>query len=344
MERLPAFKRKPTQADVARLASVSQAVVSYVLSASPLVTIPAPTRERVLAAAAELGYVPNSAARSLRTRKTMTIAGVIPDITNPFYPAFERGIQDVAEARGYDLATYNTDGLAAKEQKSLRFVREGRVDGLIMTPFHITPADLAPLLEVGVNAVMLSGDHETWSAHGIDSVSIANEQAAREAVTYLLDRGHHRVGMIAGVAGTPPREGRVRGYLRALNEHGIAREPLLIRSGDYTETGGMQGMRELLRLPATPTAVFCANDLLALGAMAALREAGVRVPDDLAVVGFDDIPAARFVTPALTTVAQFPEQLGRRAAAMLFDRLDGSVTGPGRAETAVHELIVRQSA
>ncbi len=328
---------------MARHASVSQAVVSYVLSSSPSVTIPAVTRDRVIAAA-ELGYVPNSAARSLRTKKTMTIAGVIPDITNPFYPAFERGIQDVAEAKGYDLVTYNTDGIEAKEQKSLRFVREGRVDGMIMTPFHVTPADLAPLLDVGVNVVMLSGDHETWSANGIDSVSILNEQAACDAVNYLLDRGHFRIGMIAGEAGTPPREGRVRGYLRALGEHGIPREPVLIRSGDYTEAGGYQGMRDLLRLDPLPTAVFCANDLLALGAMIALREGHLRIPEDMAIVGFDDIPAARFVSPALTTIAQFPERLGRRCAAMLFERLDGSVTGPGRSESAFHELIVRHSA
>jgi len=340
----PAIKRKPTQADVARHASVSQAVVSYVLSASSAVTIPAVTRERVLASAAELGYVPNSAARSLRTNKTMTIAGVIPDITNPFYPAFERGIQDVAEARGYDLVTYNTDGIAAKELKSLRFVREGRVDGMIMTPFHVTPADLMPLLEVGLAIVMLSSNHATWSAHGVDSVSISNEDAACEAVAYLLDRGHSRVGMIAGVAGTPPRESRVRGYLRALSQHGIAREPVLIRSGGFTEDGGRQGMRDLLQLAVLPTAVFCANDLLALGAMVALREAGLRVPEDMAIVGFDDIPVARMVQPALTTIAQFPERAGERAATMLFDRLDGSFTGPARGETVVHQLVIRESA
>ena len=338
------LKRKPTQADVARRASVSQAVVSYVLNASSSVTIPAATRERVLAAAAELGYVPNSAARSLRTQKTMTIAGVIPDITNPFYPAFERGIQDVAEANGYDLVTYNTDGNVAKELKSLRFAREGRVDGLVMTPFHVTPADLEPLLEIGVPVVMLGGDHEIWAAHGVDSHSIENERAARDAVAYLLDRGHSRLGMISGEAGTPPRERRVRGYLQALSEHGIPREPVLIRSGDFTEAGGYQGMKDLLRLRPLPTAVFCANDLLALGAMVALREAGLDVPADMAVVGFDDIPAARFVTPALTTVAQFPEQLGRRCAELLIDRLSGAVTGVGRSETAAHELIVRASA
>lgn len=344
MDRGRAVKRKPTQADVARHASVSQAAVSYVLNAAPSVSIPAVTRERVLAAAAELDYVPNSAARSLRTNKTMTIAGVIPDITNPFYPAFERGIQDVAESRGYDLVTYNTDGIKAKELTSLRFVREGRVDGVIMTPFHVTPMDVAPLLEIGVRIVMLSSDHEIWSSHGVDSVSIANEQAACEAVAYLLDRGHARVGMIAGVAGTPPREGRVRGYLRALDEHGIALEPVLIRPGDYTEGGGHKGMCDLLRLGVLPTAVFCANDLLALGAMIALREAGLRVPQDMAIVGFDDIPAARLVSPALTTVAQFPDALGRRAAAMLFDRLEGPFNGPGRGETAAHKLVLRESA
>jgi LacI family transcriptional regulator len=337
-------RRKPTQGDVARLAEVGQATVSYVLSNSTAVNLPAETRQRVLDAARELGYVPNSAARTLRTRKTMTIAGIIPDITNPFYPWFERGIQDVAELHGYDLITYNTDGHAELEHKALESARAGRVDGLIMTVFHAAPGDLAPLVDAGVSVVVLGRMDERWAAAGIDTVSIDNVAAARTAVEHLLAFGHTRIAMIAGVAGTPPRELRVRGYREALAAHGIPAEERLIRAGEFTEAGGYEGTRELLGLADRPTAIFAANDLMAIGALQALREAGIAVPAEMAIVGFDDISAAALVHPALTTIAQFPHPLGKRAAEMLVERMTGAVAGPGRAMEMPFELIRRESA
>ena len=339
-----ATRRKPTQGDVARLAKVSQATVSYVLSASTAVSVPDDTRRRILAAADELGYVPNSAARTLRTRKTLTIAGVIPDITNPFYPWFERGIQDVAEAHGYDLITYNTDGHAEHERKAIRLARQGRVDGLVFMAFHVGPEDLRPLVAEGVAVVMLGGDNEVWGKVGVDSLSIDNVAAARVAVEHLLALGHARIAMISGVAGTPPRELRVRGYRQGLAARDVPAEERLIRTGEFTEEGGYVATLELLRLSPRPTAIFAANDLMAIGALRALREAGVAVPGEVAVVGFDDIPAAALVHPALTTVTQFAHPLGRCAAELLFDRLTGQTTGPGRHREMPFELVVRRSA
>ncbi len=139
-------KKRPTQADVAKLAKVSQAMVSYVVNDTPSISIPEESRQRVRDAVRTLGYVPDSTARSLRTRKSFTVAGIIPDITNPFYPAFERGIQDVAEDRGYDLISCNTDGIAAKEHKYLRLAQQGRVDGFVAVFFHVSDTDLRPLL------------------------------------------------------------------------------------------------------------------------------------------------------------------------------------------------------
>jgi LacI family transcriptional regulator len=150
--------------------------------------------------------------------------------------------------------------------------------------------------------------------------------------------------MIAGVAGTPPRELRVRGYREALAAHGIPAEERLIRAGEFTEAGGYEGTRELLGLADRPTAIFAANDLMAIGALQALREAGVAVPAEMAIIGFDDISAAALVHPALTTIAQFPHPLGKRAAAMLIERMTGAVAGQGRAMEMPFELIRRESA
>jgi LacI family transcriptional regulator len=337
-------RRRPTQADVARLAAVSQPVVSYVLSGDPQAPVAEETRRRVLAAIADLGYVPNHSARSLRRRRTFTIAGVIPDITNPFYPAFERGIQDVAEAAGYDLITYNTDGEIERERKFLRSALEGRVDGVVITPFHVPLRECAALVAAGVAVVALTTELPPADTAPLDTIAIDCVAAARTAVDYLIARGHSRIGMVAGEAGTPPREDRVRGYTLALREHGLLFDRMMVRGADFTERGGYDATQELLRLAERPTAIFAANDLMAMGAMAALREAGLRAPDDIAIVGFDDIPAARLVDPPLTTIAQYPERLGARAAQLLLERLDAGGPETGRHIEMPFDLVVRQSA
>lgn len=336
--------KKPTQADVARLAGVSQALVSYALNDNPTISISTQTRQRILDAIDELGYVPDGAARSLRTRKTHTIAGIIPDITNPFYPAFERGIQGSAESHGYDLIVYNTGGVAEKERRCLRSVQQGRVDGVIAVFFHLTARDLIALLDRDIAVVRLEARKKEASKYELplDNLYVDNVAAARAAVGYLIGRGHTRIGMLDGVHG-PGRE-RVLGYRQALAENRIPVDESLIRDGDFKEDGGYRAMRELLGLSPRPTAVFAANDMMAMGALVAVREAGLAIPRDVALMGFDDTPATRLVTPPLTTVTQFQERLGRRAAEMLFERLDGTAPEHGRYEEMPYELIVRESA
>jgi LacI family transcriptional regulator len=338
----PLRKRRPTQADVASLAAVSQVVVSAVLNPASRISVSPDTRQRVLAAVDELGYVPNPAARSLRTQRTMTIAGVIPDISNPFYPAFQRGIQDVAECHGYDLLIANTDGVPEKERKAVRMLAQGRVDGIVLSPLHLVPDDIRPAIDGGVALVVFGALHDLAITH-VDRLAVDNEHAAHTAVSHLIDRGHTRIAMIAGEADTPPRLERVRGYQRALADRALPHDEILIRGGDFTQAGGYQTMHELLKLQPRPTAVFAANDLMAMGALVALREAALRVPEDMAIVGFDDIPAAELVSPPLTTVAQFPNRLGQRAAEMLFERLAGKAPEAGRSEAMPFELIVRAS-
>lgn len=337
-------RRRPTQADVARLAAVSQPVVSYVLSGDPAAPVAPATRDRVLKAIAELGYVPDHSARSLRRRRTMTIAAIIPDITNPFYPAFARAVQDAAEHAGYDLITYNTDGDAERERKCLRSALTGRVDGVIMTPLRISLTECVPLIDQGIAVAAMTRSRLPVDAGPLDTFSIDNIAAARVAVTYLIDGGHARIGMVAGEAGTPPREARAFGYTEALRDRGLSFDRMLVRGATFSEEGGYAATQELLRLADRPTAIFAANDLMAMGALVALREAGLLVPDDVALVGFDDIPAARLTAPPLTTVAQYPEQLGARAASLLLERLAGGGPPHGRHIEMPFDLVVRQSA
>jgi LacI family transcriptional regulator len=338
------LRKRPTQDDVARIAGVSQTVVSIVLNDRSPVAISAETRQRVRAAIDELGYVPDGSARSLRTRKTLIVASLIPDITNPFYPAFERGIQDVADANNYDLIAYNTDGIRSKELRCLRAMQRVRVDGIIATPFQLTAEDFSPLLDNGVPVVVFGELAGEPASPPFDSIFVNDSAAARELVTYLLDRGYRPLGMIAASDDHVRREGRVRAYRQALAEMSLPQEEVLTRGDDPTEAGGYTAMQTLLARSPLPRAVFAANDMMALGAMVAIREAGLRVPDDIAVAGFDDIPVANLLNPPLTTVAQFPERLGRRAAEMLFERLNGTVTGEARRVEMPYELRVRESA
>jgi LacI family transcriptional regulator len=342
----PSTKKRPTQADVARLANVSQALVSYVLNNNATISVPVETRQRILDAIRQLGYVPDKVARSLRTRKTSTIACVIPDITNPFHPVFAQGIQNVAERYGYDLILYNTERVAERERKALLSLQQGRVDGLIITPLHLVAEDLLPLLELDIPIVVQGMRVMPLQVGGfpLDSIYINNVAAAREAVCYLIGRGHTRIGMIAGQKDTPPRQDRVLGYRQALKEHHIPLEEGLILDSDFREEGGYRSMQALLELWPQPTAVFAASDLMAIGALIAIREAGMRAPNDIALVGFDDIPIAKLVSPPLTTIAQFQDNLGNRAAEMLFERLNGTAPEGGRCEEMPFKLVVRESA
>jgi LacI family transcriptional regulator len=338
------LRKRPTQDDVARIAGVSQTVVSLVLNDRSLVAISPETRQRVLTAIDDLGYVPDGSARSLRTRKTLIIASLIPDITNPFYPAFERGIQDVADANDYDLIAYNTDGNRAKELRCLRSMQRARVDGIIATPFQLTADDFAPLLENGVPVVMFGELVSEPARAPFDSIFVNDYTAAGELVAYLLGRGYLPLGMIAASEDHLRREGRTVAYRQVLAGSTLPQKELLARGEDPTEAGGYAAMQTLLAGSPRPRAVFAANDMMAMGAMVAIREAGLRVPEDIAVAGFDDIPVARLLNPPLTTVAQFPERLGRRAAELLFERLHGTFTGEGRRLEMPYELMVRASA
>jgi LacI family transcriptional regulator len=337
-------RKRPTQEDVARAAGVSQTAVSMVLNDRETKSIAPETRRRVLDAIEELNYVPNGAARGLRTQKTLIVASMIPDITNPFYPAFERGIQDLADSHGYDLIAYNSDGLREKELRCIRAMLRTRVDGVIATPFQVTAEDFSPLIESGVPVVVFGELVGTPPDSPLDVVYLNDADAAAKLVEYLADRDYLPLAMIAAAAEHRRREGRTSAYQRILAERVPDQPPLIARGDDPTEAGGYTAMRKLLAESPLPRGVFATNDMMAMGAMVAIREAGLRIPEDIAVAGFDDITVARLLHPSLTTVAQFPERLGRQAAEMLFARLTGAVSGEGRRVEMPYELMFRESA
>jgi LacI family transcriptional regulator len=202
--------------------------------------------------------------------------------------------------------------------------------------------DLRPLLERGIPVVRLEAMYKAPGGYPLDNIYLDNMAASHAAVSYLIGKGHRQIGMLTGHAG--PSRHRISGFLQALADHQIIPDESLIETAEFNETGGYTGMQDLLRRVQDLTAVFASNDLMAIGAMQAVREAGLRLPEDIAVVGFDDIPTARLISPSLTTISQHQEQIGRRAAQMLFERLNGEAPLGGRTEAMPFELIVRQSA
>lgn len=333
------MKRRATQRDVARLAGVSQATVSIVLTGASTPSISADTWQRITNAARELGYTPNRFAQALRTNRSMTIACLVPDITNPFYPALIRGVQSVTDGANYDLITISTDGLPEREQHFLDWARQGRADGIIGVFFTLRAQDLKPLVDGGVPVVRIESAKKRGGEIPIDDIFVDSHAAALAVTRFLIARGHRRIGMIAGRGG--PQGVRVDGYRQALVEAGGT--PQVVLDDEFSETGGSRAAKAMLASGERPTAIFAANDLMAIGVIQALREADIAVPGDVSVVGFDDISAARMITPPLTTVAQFQRDMGAKAAQTLMERLSGARQGAGTALEVPFSLIERAS-
>ena len=331
--------RRATQKDVARRAGVSQATVSTVLAGSGSHAIPETTSARVQQAVRDLGYVPNRSAQVLKTRRTMTLACVVPDIANPFYPPFLRGLQEVADEGNYDVISINTDGAADREARLLNWAMQGRIDGMAGVFFTLSAGAFKHLLDAGMAVVRVEAAAKNCGPLPIDNLYVDGVRASAEVVSFLLGRGHRSIAMISGIGG--PQEHRVRGYRDMMGAAG--EQPRIALDPSFNEDGGFRATRELLRDGPRPTAVVAVNDLMAIGSMAAIREAGLQVTGDVAVTGFDDIPAARLVTPALTTVAQFQDDLGRQAARILIERLDKGGAVGGTSREMPFRLIERQS-
>ncbi|MFC7584893.1 LacI family DNA-binding transcriptional regulator [Nonomuraea antimicrobica] len=284
---------RPSIRRVADLAGVSATTVSHTLNGRRPVA--EQTRRRVLRAIEELGYRPNVLARGLRTSRSQTVGLIIPDITNPFYPALARGLQDVLAPAGYDQIISNTDGVHGIEQTAIEQMIARQVDGLAFAVFHTHAEDLLPVIEAGIPVVRLGG---RLVQQGVDLVHSDDEGGAAEATRYLLGCGYRRIAFVCGPEAEGPAAERVTGYRAALADAGVPGGEALVAHTGFSRTGGAEGVARLLQLARPPDAVLCANDVMAIGALDVAARLGLRVPEDLAVMGFDDIDAAGLVSPA----------------------------------------------
>jgi len=331
---------RPTQKDIAQAAGVSQAAVSLVLNKAETPSVPDATRARIVRLAGEMGYQPHHPARMLRRARTMALACVVPDITNPFYPGLVRGVQLVAAPAGYDVLMFDTDGREEGEARALDWLLQGRADGVVGTFFHLRVPELAALAGQSVPIVRLESRHKAGGDLPIDSVYIDNAEASAAMTRYLIERGHRRIAMILAEVG--PSQQRARGYASVMRAAGLTAD--VVTDSRYSEESGARAMTEILaRKRDRPTAVFGANDMLAVGAMVFARSAGLSIPDDIAIAGFDDIPAARLL--GLTTVRQPEFDLGALAARTLVGRLQpGGLKPRGQSLELKFEIMKRSSA
>lgn len=330
--------------DVAELAHVSQSTVSRVLSQS---TAPIPigmeTQQRVLNAVKQLGYHPNLHAGSLRGQKTQMIAMMIADIANPFYHPMVRAVQDIAHQHRYDVLVANSDHTRENELLFCESIIRRPVDGIIMVPYHLTDDEIDWLIARTGAAVAVLGSHLHHPQ--IDVVACDDEQGTYEAIRWLIDqKEHQRIALIGVSQIFAVGVRRTNAFVRAMTQAGLTIPPTYIQTGDWSVESGQQAMRALLQLPTPPTAVFACNDHMAIGAILTAQAMRVRVPEDVAVVGFDDIPAASWISPKLTTVAQYPTAIGQHLATAVFGRITGKVTDQHRRYDEPCRLIKRESA
>jgi LacI family transcriptional regulator, galactose operon repressor len=331
-------KRPSTLREIARLAGVAPSTASGVLNGKNRVS--PETRFRVLTAVRTLNYRPNTLARSLRVRKTRTIGLIIPSVTNPFYTAVARGAEDAAFTAGYDVLLCNSDRDPAKERAYITSLLDKWVDGLIFAAPMVGSDDL---LDVKFNGAAVVVMNQSVDDSGIDEIWMDFRIAASEVVEYLVGLGHRHIGFISGPPTISRFKDRLDGFRETLERLGLLDERF-IRFGGYDEDSGYGLARSLVESSFPPTAIFCANDVLAVGALGAITDLGLHVPKHVSLVGFDDIPIASHVRPKLTTVYQPSHEAGQAAVKLALARIaDGDARGKQRLQLETR-LVVRDSA
>jgi LacI family transcriptional regulator len=325
--------RSPTLEEIAKLAGVSRSTVSRVVNDHP--NVRAGVRERVWEVIHEAGYQPHAAARSLVTRRSRIVGVIIPEavttlFTDPFFSHLLCGVTQTCNSKRYHLMLSLFNDPAGQKEMYRRVVRSGHLDGVVVASTRVDDPLIARLLDDGVPFVMV-GRHPDERVHYVD---IDNVAAARMAVEHLIRQGHRRIATITGPLNMTGGEDRLAGYRQALEAYRLPVDDDLIVEGDFTEASAMAAARRLLSLSVT--AIFAASDIMAVGALKVLREADARVPQDVALVGFDDVPLASAVEPALTTVRQPIEQMGSMAADLLLNLLEN----PPDEQAPAHKIIL----
>ena len=320
--------------DVAAMAGVSTATVSRALSQPDKVT--EETRERVLQAVKASGYKMNTAARQFRRQRTETVLVLVPDIGNPFFSNIIQGIESCAQQHNYRVILGETDTGSSEAESYTGYMRQQHADGAILLTVQGVENFIAE--NAGIPVVMAC---EYLPASPCPTVRIDNARAAEDAVAHLLELGHQRIAYINGPAASPLSIDRQKGYHAALQSAGIAVDQELIVQGDYSPESGYVCAQQLLAMSAPPTAIFTASDPMAIGVIRGAGECGCRIPEDLSLVGFDDIRFAEFMTPSLTTIHQPRELIGQTAMQQLLLLLDGATAQQD--SVLKHELVIRES-
>jgi LacI family transcriptional regulator len=312
----------PTIQDVAKRAGVSTMTVSRVINDSGYVS--QKTRENVEIAIDELGYVPNMLGPSLRFSQTMAVAMVLTDITNPFWTTVARGVEDVAHENGYSTILCNTDESEEKQEQYIHMLLRRRVDGIIFVPASNKPSALRLIQKQGMPLVLLD---RQIPGEQVDLVQADSEGGAYQLTRHLLDLGHRQIKMLSGPKIVSTAVDRVNGFSRAMREAGLTGIGNLINWGAFTQESGYAMIRETLKEKPLPSAIFAANNFIAIGALQALREEGLNIPGDIALVTIDDIPPTFTLTPFLTVVAQPAREMGEVAMEILLRRIKGERDG-----------------
>jgi LacI family transcriptional regulator len=325
--------------DVAELAGVSITTVSHVINATRYVSDE--LEQRVRTAMVTLDYQPNRLARSLRCGETHTIGMIIPDNVNPFFAEVARGIEDAGFANGYTVVLGNSDGNLDRELLYVNELLAKQVDGIVFVAAGLSSERIAEIQKVHVPVVIIDRKLEQIPTT-VDSVLLDNEFGGFQATQHLITLNHRRIACITGPSDLTPSADRITGYCKALANAGIHIDDTLITRGNFQYESGHTATLHLLDLPDPPSAIFVCNDLMAMGAISAVFTKGKRVPDDVSIVGFDDVLLAAFTNPPLTTIAQPKYEIGELAANLLLERIGGS-TAEAQHLIQTPYLIVRES-
>ncbi len=308
----------PTVHDVAKRADVAPITVSRVINNSGYVS--QATRKRVEAAVKELGYIPNTLARGLRSKRTNTLALVVTDITNPYFTLMARGVEDVAGDSGYTVIYSNTDESEAKEEKYANILAQRQVDGVLLVPAGGNEKTIKFLVSNGISVVVL--DRRVPGVY-IDFVRSDSEEGAYHLTNLLIRLGHKRIAFITGPNGVSTSADRLAGYRRALTGAGFKNE--IVYYGLYNQQSGNELTKQAMAQSPKPTAIFGANNFIMIGIIKALRDLNIYVPENVSVVGFDDLPESMLVKPFLTVARQPAYEMGRLATELLLKRISGEL-------------------
>ena len=324
--------------DVAKLAGVAPITVSRVVNNSGYVSDE--TRTRVEEAIEELGYIPNMLGPSLRFKQTNTLALLLTDITNPFWTTVARGAEDAANEKQYNLILCNTDESEEKQAQYTQMLLRRQTDGILLVPASSTPEAVELLQRQNVPTVILD---RSLPDVEVDEVRSDSEAGAYQATRHLIEMKHRHIALLTGPEYVSTAKDRAEGFCRALNESHLGCQPEFIQWGKFTRESGYEATKRLLQLDPRPTALVAGNNFIAIGAMAALNEAGCRVPEDMAIVAFDDLPAALTIEPFFTAVVQPAYEMGFQATQLLISRLSGEHEEGCAKIILAPELIIRRS-